>query len=163
MKKLLLALFLLSGTLCIGQAQRPVEYDKFEDFMPRLAEKDDTTYVVNFWATWCKPCVEELPYFEAFGEKYKNQKVKLLLVSLDFPNQIESRLIPFIEKKQLQSEVVVLKDTRQTTWIPKVSDEWSGAIPATLVYNAEERAFFEQNFHSVEELEAVVTPLIRGN
>ena len=62
---------------------------------PLLHKDNDTTYVVNFWATWCKPCVAELPYFEQLTETYKGQKVKVLLVSLDFSKQIESKLLTF--------------------------------------------------------------------
>ena len=66
-----------------------------------LNKADNKTYIVNFWATWCKPCVEELPYFEQAGKKYRDQNVEVLLVSLDFPNQVEKQLKPFIEKNKL--------------------------------------------------------------
>ena len=67
-------------------------YDNFKAF---LEAENDTTYVVNFWATWCKPCVAELPYFEELYQNYKDQKVKLILVSLDFEKQLETKLLPF--------------------------------------------------------------------
>lgn len=111
-----------------------------------LHKKDEKTYVVNFWATWCKPCVKELPAFEKLFKNYADKNVEIILVSLDFPNQIESRLLPFIEKHKLQSRVVHMNDPDQNTWIPKVSEKWSGTIPATLIYNTNNREFYEQSF-----------------
>jgi thiol-disulfide isomerase/thioredoxin len=117
-----------------------------------LSQKNDTTYVVNFWATWCVPCVEELPNFEKLNEKYKGAKVKVILVSLDMPKQAESRLLPFIEKRKLQSKVILMRDPDQNTWLPKVDPNWSGAIPATVIYNKGKRKFYEQSF-TFEQLE----------
>ena len=110
---------------------------------------------MNFWATWCKPCVEELPYFEQLREEYKDDKVEVILISLDLPNQIESRLKPFIKEHELRSQVVLLNDPNQNEWIPKVDPHWDGAIPATLVYNKNERRFYPKSF-TYEELEQTI-------
>ncbi|HOZ74579.1 MAG TPA: TlpA family protein disulfide reductase [Flavobacterium sp.] len=126
-------------------------YD-FNELAPLLNKQNDTTYVVNFWATWCKPCVEELPHFEKLHANFKDQKVKVLLVSLDLPKQVESNLIPYIRKKQLQSYVVHLGDPDMNSWINKVDPQWSGAIPATIIYNGRKRKFYEQSF-SYEQLQ----------
>jgi thiol-disulfide isomerase/thioredoxin len=116
-----------------------------------LHKDNDTTYVVNFWATWCVPCVEELPHFEKLTQEYENEKVKVLLVSLDMHKMIESKLLPFIKEKNLQSDVVVLRDPDADSWIPKVDSTWSGAIPATVIYKGSKRNFFEKSF-TYEEL-----------
>ncbi|MEM9078021.1 MAG: TlpA disulfide reductase family protein [Bacteroidota bacterium] len=123
----------------------------FDSFEPLLHKEDNTIYVVNFWATWCKPCIEELPYFEKVNAEFKDDNVKVVLVSLDMPSMWKSRLEPFVEKKGLQSEVVILDDPKQNTWIPKVSEEWGGGIPATLIYNKSKRSFYERGF-TYEEL-----------
>src|SRR5690606_17137090 len=115
-------------------------------------QKNDSIYVVNFWATWCKPCVRELPAFEKIASEYSNKKVKILLVSLDFPDKIEDQVIPFIKKNNIQSEVVLLDDADANSWIPKISPQWSGAIPATVIYKNDTRKFYEQSF-TFEELE----------
>lgn len=108
-----------------------------------LFQEGNKTYVVNFWATWCAPCVKELPYFEAINQK---ENVDVLLVSLDFPKHKESRLLPFIKKHQLQSEVVLLEDSNENLWINAIDSTWSGALPATLIYNQSKRIFYEQSF-----------------
>ncbi len=101
--------------------------------------------VVNFWATWCKPCIKELPYFEELREKYKGQNLEVILVSLDFADQKE-RLTTFIADRNLQSEVILLDDPDANSWINKVDESWSGAIPATIVYNDTKKSFYERSF-----------------
>lgn len=131
-------------------------YDEFSKLEPIFQWESDTTYVINFWATWCAPCVKELPYFEQLNASLKGEKIRIILVSLDFPRQLESKLVPFVEKHQLKSEVVVLTDGAANEWIDKVSPEWSGAIPITVVYNAKKRHFYGEEFNSYEDLEKLV-------
>ncbi|MCF8372429.1 MAG: TlpA family protein disulfide reductase [Bacteroidales bacterium] len=140
----LLTLFLYLNSL--GQIK---EYN-FQEFEPLLHKQTDSIYVVNFWATWCSPCVAELPSFEKLNQNFKNQKVKVLLVSLDFPKHKESRLIPFVKKNNLQSEVIFLNDVNANAWINKVDPNWSGAIPFTVIYNAEQRKYYERSFNYEE-------------
>jgi thiol-disulfide isomerase/thioredoxin len=128
------------------------DYKGLEAF---LNKKDDKVHVINFWATWCAPCVKELPFFEKLNEAYANRGVEVILVSLDFPKQYDSKLKPFIENKKLKSKVVAFNDTDSNYWIPKVSEEWTGAIPATLIYNKDKRQFYEKSF-DYEELESQI-------
>jgi thiol-disulfide isomerase/thioredoxin len=127
----------------------------FEEFAPMLQTNSDTLYVVNFWATWCEPCIEELPAFEAINQEYKNQKFKMLLVSLDFNKQKEKKLIPFVIKNQLKAQVIHLNDPDANAWIEKVDTNWSGSIPATLVFTKDKRSFFEQSF-TKEQLKNII-------
>jgi len=119
----------------------------YNELKPLLEKNNDSIYVVNFWATWCKPCIEELPAFEKLNQEYNSENVNVLLVSLDFPNQIESRLKPYIIKKNLQSKVVLLDDVNEDVWIKAISEKWSGAIPATIIYNKNSKKFYEQSFN----------------
>ncbi len=139
---------------------KEVEVMDFDTFLPRLEMDNDSVYVINFWATWCAPCVRELPAFEQLNETYSDQKVKVILVSLDNPDLIDDRVIPFMERMGLQSEVILLDDPNSNRWIPLVSEEWSGAIPATVIYSAGHRSFHEREFE-FEELEEIVLPLIQ--
>ncbi|MCF6347562.1 MAG: TlpA family protein disulfide reductase [Flavobacteriaceae bacterium] len=107
---------------------------------------DDNTYVINFWATWCAPCVKELPYFQELHNTYDKGNVKVILVSLDFPDKLESQLIPFVVKKNITAQVILLDDPNENIWIPKIDKSWSGALPATLIYNKNKRVFYEQSF-----------------
>lgn len=109
---------------------------KIDALNTRLKNGGDTIYVVNFWATWCGPCVAELPYFEKLDSVYKDKKVKVILVSTDFRKDIDTRLKPFVEKRKLNSEVNFLDEIYDNEWIPKVDSAWQGNIPATKIYNA---------------------------
>lgn len=117
--------------------------------------------VVNFWATWCAPCIKELPVFEKLRSNYKDQGVSILLVSLDFPTQTD-RLKEFIYERNVQSEVVLLNDPAENEWIPKVSADWSGAIPATWIITKSNRTFFERSF-TYPELEIVLNKIMIEN
>ncbi len=127
-----------------SQSSRSIPVIKFHEFEPIIHYKNDTTYVINFWATWCVPCRKELPYFERIHQEYANQKVKVLMVSLDFPSKMETSLIPFLNKHNITAKVLLLNDPNSSAWIDKVDPLWSGALPATLIYNHTERRFFEQ-------------------
>jgi thiol-disulfide isomerase/thioredoxin len=105
---------------------------------------NDTTYVVNFWATWCSPCVKEIGYFEELHRQRESEKVKVILVSLDFPNQIDRRVIPFLKEKEITADVLLMTDLDYNSWIDRIDPSWSGAIPATLIYNKGTRIFLEQ-------------------
>ena len=118
----------------------------YEQLKPLLEKQDDKIYVVNFWATWCAPCVKELPYFEKIGSEYKSKNVEVLLVSLDFPKQVSTKLIPFLNKNNIQSKVVLLDDFNEDIWIKAIDATWSGALPATLIYHKNKRKFYEQTF-----------------
>ena len=159
----MLIIFLLGILACnpvrekTGQqetTQIPV-YD-FSGLEPILQKRNDTTYVVNFWATWCKPCVKEMPAFLKLDSLYSERKVKVILVSLDFPNKLEERVIPFVEENNIRPEVVLLNDPDANAWIDKVDPGWSGAIPATVIFNKNGREFYERSF-TFEELEKIVT------
>jgi len=130
-----------------------IESYNFENLEPFLHQEDDYTYIINFWATWCVPCVKELPYFEQLRENYLDKNVHVLLVSIDFSKAVETGLVPFLKREKLKSEVVLLDDADANSWIPKVDENWSGAIPATIIYNQSKRAFFEKSF-TYEELES---------
>lgn len=146
--------------------EMPPVYERFDDLAYIFQQQTDTTYIINFWATWCKPCVEELPYFEQLTQQYKDQKLKVILVSLDFEKQLTTKLIPYLKKHKIQSEVLVLLDPNDNVWLEKVDPSWSGAIPVTLVYKNKERAFYEESFEDYAALEKVVKAidplLVRG-
>lgn len=130
-----------------------IEIYDFIGLEPLLTAEDDRTYVINFWATWCKPCIEELPYFEDL--QAENKDIKVILISLDFPDKLESQLKPFIVEKKLKSQVVLLDDPYENEWIPKIDSTWSGAIPATLIFNRSKRIFYERSFTKISLMEEI--------
>ena len=130
------------------------------DLENRLSQGKDTTYVVNFWATWCAPCVKELPFFENLEKEREKTPFKVLLISLDFTEHIESKVIPFINRKGLESEVSVLDEQDDNVWIPQVSPKWSGSIPATLfVSKTKKTHHFHEGSFKEGELKSLLSEL----
>ena len=125
-----ISLFLLSFI-----SDKSVSISKIDPLLQRIENGGDTTFVVNFWATWCGPCVGELHYFTELDSAYHGKNVKVILVSLDFKREITTKLIPFIEKRNIKPEVIFLDELNDNEWIPKVDKDWQGAIPATLIRN----------------------------
>lgn len=160
--KTIVAFILLNLTLLISSnlLAQDIKTYNFKELSPLLHKETDTIYLVNFWATWCGPCVKEMPAIEKLADEYKNSPFKVLLISLDMPKQIDSRLIPFIRKHNIKSEVILLNEPDFNSWIDKVEKNWSGAIPASLIYTKDIREFYEQSF-TYDELEGLIAPKIK--
>lgn len=124
----------------------------YKELEEKLEGLGDTLVVVNFWATWCKPCVRELPYFQALDSHFEGSGAKVLLVSLDLPKDLDVKLRPFAEDWDISSLVVALTDTDHNKWIPKVHEDWTGAIPATWVRKGGVRLFHEGEFDDWDSL-----------
>lgn len=129
----------------VSFAQKPAVY-KINDLLKRIHNNSDTIYVVNFWATWCKPCVQEMPEFESFYRQNKPALVKIILVSMDFKEDLDKKLLPFLEKNPYSSEVVLLDEVNGNDFIDKIHVKWGGAIPATYftTKNKKKEAIFEK-------------------
>ena len=145
----------------LAQAEAPgayafPTYEHFDDFAADYLAggHPDTTYVVNFWATWCGPCVKELPYFEQLhaSAQADGLPVRVTLVTIDLPMAYDSSLLPFLAERNLRAEVVGLRDGDANAWIDRVDPDWSGAIPVTIVRRGDATAFYEKAYHSYDEL-----------
>ncbi len=160
-KRILNLIFFLS--LCAGShAQDVPVYNNFEQISSKFTTSSDSIYVINFWATWCKPCVAELPYFEDLYQKFSDRPVKVILISLDDEKKVDRKLKPFLKKRSIQSEVFVLSDPKMNSWIGKVDDNWSGTIPATLIFNKSFYSFTEGEFEDYEALESTVLKFLKS-
>ena len=153
--------FVLTSMGCSKLSAQIAVYEKFDAFEKAILKEDDNTYVINFWATWCAPCIKELPYFEQLHKD--NPKVKVILVSLDSRKDLEKKLIPFVAKKQLTAEVILLSDKDYNAWLNKIDDSWSGAIPATLIISGKRKLFAEREFENFTELNNYVNAFINHN
>lgn len=127
----------------------------FEQLKPAYINNDDVLYVVNFWATWCGPCVQELPHFMELNQNYKsNKKFKMILVSLDDSDNLETAVKNFARRMKLDADLYLLDDIKKMNeWIPAVNKDWSGSIPATLVIKNGKTLSFDARALTKEELE----------
>lgn len=133
-----------------------ITFDQFESMV--ATSNGDMVYIYNFWATWCKPCVAEMPYFEQIQQEYQ-EKVKLVFVSLDNPKMLEKRVIPFVREKQIQAQVVLINENFKDEYINTVNKQWEGSIPATLFVRKEDKIFHEGDLN-YEQLKAKIEPLL---
>ncbi|HOO11053.1 MAG TPA: TlpA disulfide reductase family protein [Cyclobacteriaceae bacterium] len=132
MKVLALTFILVAGGGSL-YAQSP-ETIKIEGLQVILEGRSGKIQVVNFWATWCAPCVKELPLLERLNGTRSDVEVSLVSVDLDRdPNP--DKIHRYVERKRLRSKIYILDERGPGTWIGKIDKGWSGAIPATLVVN----------------------------
>jgi thiol-disulfide isomerase/thioredoxin len=144
-----------------GGASKPdysVKIVRFADLEAVMKKNDDKLYVVNFWATWCRPCVLELPEFMEVNDTYRNHpRFKMILVSLDVAKEAETTVRAFLEKRKMDVDVYLLDDNkRMNEWIPAIDKNWSGAIPATVFYRNGEKVEFIENQIQKSELEQII-------
>jgi thiol-disulfide isomerase/thioredoxin len=142
--------FIICLSLITYSVSAQVTLLKLDDLDKRMANGKDTTYVINFWATWCSPCVAELPNFEKLRLANLKKPVKVLLVSLDFRSKLQKEVIPFVQNNKINSEVFLLNEADQQQYIERIDKKWSGAIPATLFVNKKIRRFYEKEFTETE-------------
>lgn len=137
---LVLFAFSVSG---YSQSVKLLNIDQLNE---RIKNGKDSTYVVNFWATWCAPCIKELPHFEKLKADHKSDKLAVLLVSVDFKSKLNSAVVPFVKRKNLKNEVFLLNESNPQEYIDRIDKDWSGSIPATLFIKEDKRKFIESEF-----------------
>jgi len=137
---------------------------KITDVEKYLSVNNGDILVINFWATFCKPCVAEIPSFIRTVDKYKGSQVKLLLVSLDLPSYYPAKIASFVKKNNFNTNIAWLEETNADYFCPKIDSSWSGSIPATLIVNTKTgyRKFFEGEMKDAE-FEAMLKEVIAGS
>ncbi len=152
-------LFLFAALHLKSNAQK-IEKWKITD-VANLIEKSDSILVINFWATFCVPCIEEIPDLIKYTNLHKKDNVKLYLVSLDFPEYYPNKIKKFVAKKKFNANIAWLDETNADYFCPIISEQWSGAIPATLIVNKKKgyRQFYEKKLSATEIKKAIEAAL----
>ena len=134
-----------------NQVKKVVNYQQLQT---EFALREEKLLVVNFWATWCKPCVKELPHFMEVNDQFKNNSsYEMILVSLDKSESLDKEMSEVAEKLNLTTDLYLLNDiTNMNTWIPAIDSSWSGAIPATVFYKDGRKVAFTEGQLSKSEL-----------
>lgn len=160
MNKIIFTLVVFVAAVVHVHAQ-PIPKWKLNDLKAAISNADKPT-IFNFWATICKPCVEEIPYFQQLVKKYDSAGVKLVLVSLDLPEAYPKQIASFASKHKFTSPIKFLSETNADVFCPAVDDSWSGAIPASLFVNNKTgyRKFFEEQL-SREKLEKEIQDMLK--
>lgn len=143
MKKIFVTFSVLLFCYCgLTQQVKKVQISEIED----IVRKSDHPMIISFWATWCAPCVKEIPYFQETVRKYAAHQVELILVSLDFKEAYPSGIISFIKNRNFDATFYWLNETNADHFCPKIDPKWDGGIPATLFVNNKTgyRKFYER-------------------
>jgi thiol-disulfide isomerase/thioredoxin len=157
--------YLLSGLLAIitvagfSQAVKKIKVTELQ----KTIEESKTPLIVNFWATFCLPCIEEIPYFQTLIKKYEKDSVKLLLVSLDLKDDY-AKVGPFAKKRKFTAPITWLDESNADYFCPKVDSSWSGSIPASLFINNKTgyRKFYEEQIPE-QKLEKEIMAILGKN
>ncbi|HRI00614.1 MAG TPA: thioredoxin-like domain-containing protein [Saprospiraceae bacterium] len=149
---IVLACFAILFTQQLYSQSSRVRTLSFKEFKQEILTASDAIYVLNFWATWCAPCVEELPLLIEYFASTNDPSLRLILVSLDDKNKIQTKLIPFLNKHKISNEVIVLDDSDEPDWINKISYEWTGSLPATLIFYQGRKFLAEKKFTNKDSL-----------
>jgi thiol-disulfide isomerase/thioredoxin len=133
---------------------------KLDDMKEMIASTDKPT-ILNFWASFCKPCLEEMPYFQELAKKYEEKGVQLILVNLDSRDWYPNKLQALAKKRKITAPIVFLDETDADLFCPAVDPSWSGAIPASIFINNKTgyKKFFEDQL-SREELEKQISLML---
>ena len=169
MTRLLSLLLLLSLCTCasppnvplpdFGTAANPVVYENFEDVATLFQQQSDTTYLINFWATWCKPCREEIPLFNKLASERNGAPFKVVLISLDTEQSAIDRIPAFLQKVAPDLSAIVLTDEGQA-WGKTIDRVWTGSLPTTIIYRKDLRYVFRREFRTYIDLQGAVEPLL---
>lgn len=137
---LCLVIFSFAGSAQNKSALLPVIKKVKAKDVKQIIDSSKGPTIINLWATWCGPCVRELAYFDSIIAA-KNVQVKLVLVSLDFPEAYPKRLATFVKQKGYKGEVVYLDESNADEFIPVIEKKWNGAIPASIFVNNEKNRY----------------------
>lgn len=153
-----IVLLFLSLNLSVSAQQ--AQLIKLAQLQELMDAKTDHIKVINFWATWCAPCVKEMPLFEKLGQDRSDVKVTLVSMDLDLDPNPE-KVHKFVARKKIQSQVLILDETNPNSWIDKVDKNWSGALPATIIINGKtgQRKFVEKELHE-GDLEKLIAEIL---
>ncbi|MEN2398932.1 TlpA family protein disulfide reductase [Flavobacterium sp. MC2016-06] len=138
-----LVILVVFSSASYSQKVKLITIDQLQE---RIKNGKDSTYVVNFWATWCAPCVKELPHFERLNAEHKSEKLAVLLISVDFKSKLNTAVIPFVRRKMMLSQVFLLNESDPQEYINRIEPTWSGSIPATIFIKGDKRKFVENEF-----------------
>lgn len=161
MNRIYLTFFILIFISMNLDAQE-IKVISFKELELMTQQNNDTTYIFNLWATWCQPCVAELPNFVKLDSAYSSKKIKVVFISMDFKKDLDTRLKPFVTNHKIKQDVYLLSDPDANSWIDKLDKSWSGGIPASLIVNnkLKVRKFYEKDF-TFAELDEIINQIIK--
>ncbi len=129
----------------------PIDEERFDQL---IKQRNGKYLLLNVWATWCVPCIEEFPDLIRLVKEYENSNFEIVGLSVDYPDEVESKIVPFLKKHQVNFRVYVRNFKDDQKFINRLNPNWSGAVPATAIYDSQgtQKTFFIGK-HSLEEFQ----------
>jgi thiol-disulfide isomerase/thioredoxin len=151
-------LFLCFYINAFAQELKAVKIEKLQAYIKGA----NHPLIINFWATWCKPCIAEIPHLQQAARQYKDSGLELIMVSLDFPEAFPKDITAFIKGKNLVGTFFWLDETDADHFCPVIDKTWQGSIPATLFLNVKKdfRKFYGQEI-TPEALNAALQEMLQ--
>lgn len=127
----------------IHHTSRSVEPINEQELRQLIHERAGRILLLNVWATWCKPCIEEFPALIRLQQSYRDSPVDIIAISVDYPDEVESKIIPFLDSLAVSFTVFVADISKPEDLIKTLNPAWGGAVPATFVFDrhGQRRAF----------------------
>ena len=126
--------FFLSGlSLAFSQSVKPL--NSLKDLELLKDSNKGKVVLVNFWATWCKPCVAEFPELVKLYNDYREKGFELVFITVDVPEDITSKVVPFLKQKGVGFVSYYNNFDKPEDLINYFDKDWQGAIPSTYVYD----------------------------
>lgn len=126
-----------------------------------LAEKTGSVVLVNFWASWCTPCLKEIPTLVELAERYRDRGFELVPVSLDDPGDIDVIVVPFLNRWFPDFVSYTRLDLDMDTVVSVVDSAWNEILPTSYVIDRDGSVVEQmQGGMTIDEFEAVILPLL---
>jgi thiol-disulfide isomerase/thioredoxin len=158
MRTIFIIAFLFFVTRISAQQIKSIKIAELE----KTIQESKTPLIVNFWATFCVPCIKEIPYFQEMARKYKSQGVSLLLVSLDLRASYPDKISSMARRLKFTAPIVWLNETNADYFCPIIDSSWSGGLPSSLFVNNTTGyyKFFEDEF-AKEKLDKQIQEMLK--
>ncbi len=158
MKTILIITFLFIAATINAQEIKRMKVTE----LARTIKESKKPLIINFWATFCVPCIQEMPYFQELVQQYKSKDVSLVFVSLDLKEAYPIRINEMAKKLNLVFPVAWLDETNADYFCPKIDTSWTGGMPSSLFVNNTTgyHKFFEDQL-SKEKLEKEIREMLK--
>ena len=133
MKKALVIIFLFAFNSLYSQEIKAVK--TVDDLKSIQTSVKGKVVLYNFWATWCRPCVQEFPELVKLYKNYKDKDFVIVFVSMDMPEEIKGTAKPFLEKNGVDFVTYYSDFSNPEDLIDFYDKKWEGAIPSTYIYD----------------------------